>query len=55
MKCQFRHKLGMWLAELISSYLVIGGNCGCCGKWIEHTIVPYYWRVDICDKCKEDQ
>jgi hypothetical protein len=31
--------------------LVIGGNCGLCGSWIPNTIVPMWWRWDICENC----
>ena len=31
--------------------LTIGANCGCCGVYISGTIVPRYWRWDLCNYC----
>ena len=54
MKRWLRNKIAMWLTELLVNYLVIGAHCGCCGAWIKDSIVPYYWRIDICNNCKEE-
>lgn len=49
-----KRKLTMFLIDLLTGYFVCGAHCGCCGVWIPNSIVPYYWRIDVCDKCKED-
>ena len=46
-----------FVCESCVSYLesiVVGARCGLCGKWMEHELVPRYWRVSICEECIEE-
>ena len=43
-----------WAASWICSNIIIGGHCGLCGKWVSDCLVPYYWRITICDDCTGD-
>ena len=33
--------------------LVVGGHCGCCGKWLPDEILPKENTWGLCDDCKE--
>ena len=37
------------------SDLVIGGHCGCCGKWIEDKIFFMDETWGLCEKCVYDE
>ena len=38
--------------EIIGN-LQAGGHCGLCGKWVPYDILPRYWAITLCDKCKK--
>jgi hypothetical protein len=40
-----------WLYDL--GDLVIGGNCGCCGKWIKDEIFEANENWGLCKECRE--
>ena len=46
-----RRRIREWVATWICSNIVIGGHCGLCGKWVADCLVPYYWRITICNDC----
>lgn len=50
----FGRKIRHYIVDIICHYVVIGGNCGCCGKWINDCVVPSYWRISICEKCIDE-
>ncbi len=51
------NKIRRWFADLVIDIVLkeisVGGNCGCCGNWVEYDLVPSYWRVTICKECIE--
>jgi len=46
-----------WIKNKFDVYdiedLRIGGNCGCCGAWVENKIVTKDWPWTLCSKCLE--
>ena len=34
--------------------LIIGGHCGCCGKWVPDIIAPKLFPWGLCEKCQKD-
>jgi len=48
-----------WIRRNIKCYfglyaisdLQIGGNCGCCGKWMPSIILPKIWSWGLCNDC----
>ena len=40
-----------WIIGIVCSWVVIGGHCGICGKWVSDCLVPEYWRFTACDEC----
>lgn len=46
-----------WIKKLFGLYdiegLVIGGHCGCCGKWIPDEIFPEIWTWGLCQECRK--
>jgi hypothetical protein len=48
---RLKWKFQQWIIATITDWVVIGGRCGCCGKWVDNCLVPVYWRVTICDDC----
>ena len=40
-----------WLIGFVLRYIAIGGNCGCCGAWVNNKLVASHWRITLCDKC----
>ena len=53
------HKIGMWFRKKAKTVfglydiddLKIGGNCGCCGKWMPDEIFDKNWSWGLCEKC----
>ena len=41
------------IISFIIRWIVVGAHCGLCGAWMEHELVPSYWRVSVCSKCRE--
>ena len=35
--------------------LTIGGNCGCCGCWVDKAIVTKDWCWTLCKKCEQEK
>jgi len=52
------NRIKRWFANLIVGIVLegisVGGNCGCCGNWVEYALVPSCWRVTICKECIEE-
>ena len=50
-----RKRIRSWIKRKFDLYdieeLQVGGNCGCCGKWVPDMIVPTYWTWCLCDSC----
>jgi hypothetical protein len=46
-----RRRIRDWVINIICSWVVVGGNCGLCGKWVKARLVPRYWRWTMCDDC----
>lgn len=46
-----KSRLRDYIIRVVIDSVVIGGNCGCCGKWVNNCLVPSYWRVALCDEC----
>jgi hypothetical protein len=42
-----------WLIGFIIKWIVVGAHCGLCGAWIEYELVPSYWRISICNECRQ--
>jgi len=44
-----------WIKKIFGLYdiddLVIGGHCGCCGKWIPDQIFDKWWAWGLCQHC----
>jgi len=44
-----------WVKKRLYLYdisdLTIGGNCGCCGKWVDKIIVEKGYEWTICEEC----
>jgi len=44
-----------WIKKHFQLYdvddLMIGGNCGCCGKWVKNNITPKDWPITLCEEC----
>jgi len=36
---------------IIPEGLIGGGNCGCCGKWVDDAVVWKNWHFTLCDEC----
>ena len=45
-----------WIKRLFKLYdindLIVGGHCGCCGKWIPDEIFWKSWPWGLCKKCR---
>jgi len=54
-KNKIRKRLRNWIKRIFCLYdiedLTTGGNCGCCGAWINDEIFPEIWAYGICKKC----
>jgi len=51
MKNWIRNKFKKWFDLYDIEDLQIGGNCGCCGKWINDEILEKCWSWSLCTKC----
>ena len=44
-----------WVKKFFGLYdiddLIIGGHCGCCGKWIPNQIFEKIWSWGFCQEC----
>ena len=48
-----RVKIAKWLGVWWTKDLVVGGHCGCCGKWIPDELFLRHCAWWICDECQQ--
>ncbi len=46
-----RRKIRNWLHIVHPTEYVVGGNCGCCGKWVVDCLVEEGWPWTLCRGC----
>ena len=46
-----RRRAYQFITSAVYREVVVGGNCGLCGKWIEHELVPRDWPWSVCANC----
>ena len=53
MKNRIVERIAEWILSIVVSRVQVGGNCGICGKWVPHALVPIYWPYTICRACTD--
>jgi len=51
---RLKWRIQQWIIDTVCSWVVIGGHCGLCGKWIDDCLVPEWWPFTICKECQQE-